>query len=603
MDMRDAIESYNLEALQSYPRIVNEIIEEAINAEIGELSADKFVRAILSIGEQDAQGPDASRILSLSYADGDEGPVVSFYQFFNSVYRRAITRKGAFYYKHQQELDNLHQRFYQDKREKFSDLSHNTRATIESLIEHNSEVIEAKSKRLIEKKSYIQIRRIAQQEEKTSQQLEFLSSEHRLDIKGIYSALEKIRLRIDSHERFRRSLFQESQATIFAFFKDFLAALEDPMTSMTSLGFADLPGGVCVEELPLTDRERLNQAVRIILAADNTILPQNYSSKTRCYPMPKVVLVPVVGFITCATGMAVEKFRENVIFFPIRCLENPVTGLARELIKLKRKSNPRAVVMAREEYLEYVKANNLIGGGYENMYENFLRFCLGDENTIENLSPDEMDIIAQHFLPIYTCALYTLPWLRPTLARLGIETQEDRAEFNLEIEKYKEQPFAAGVMCADRAEKYRKYISALESYYNCDPDWLAKARCSLASNRTAARRFFNQAYRDDDMPRMSLYNTALIFYHEALENEGPARRELLKKAAILLRKIPEDAPPDLWSYKAQEYLNLCQTDAASDHQPLPEPTPALAVSEASEAPRPKESSVLKWFKGKFNNNP
>jgi hypothetical protein len=593
MALAERIQEANQAFLQSLPRIARELAREAIAAESSSLPADAAMRAFVSLGEENAEGPDAEQLLRLCYDDRDDACVINLFQFLDQSYRRAAVRLGAFDYRRQEEMEDLQRRLAEDKEAALRKLSQSTVVSLESIMARDQAVLEAESKRDVEKRSFTDIRRIIRRAAQTERELASLEADRAVDVAGVYQALQEMRKRLNAHERQRQAVLREGQQRLAAYWEEFLAALQEPLACAATLGLVDLPNLEHVEELPITDWQALRQTVLRLLAADTTVAPQTSLTSNETYPMPRVVLAPATGFVAAATNLSVEKFRDNVIFFPVRCLEDAVRGLTRELLKLKRKMHPRREAVARDEYLAFVKGESLVGGGYEAMYETFLRFSLGDEECLRALTDDQRRILREHFLPRYTRHLFVPPPLRELLQKLPAGTPQARSLFNRIARERQEDLFFSGALYADRAEKYGRLIEEAEREGGHNAELLERHRNSRAKSLGAARRFFHKAYQAGELPRFALYNTAVLQTWEAADlPPGPEQDARREKAGFLFAKSREGAPRDLWNYYS------CVLAAP------PSPAPAAADPAAEAAPedggrKGSTTSVFDWLKQKL----
>ncbi|MFW5857207.1 MAG: hypothetical protein ACOCX4_04945 [Planctomycetota bacterium] len=606
MNLFDEIESANRIAQQSILRVARELADDAIAHESQTLRADDALRAAVSIGEADARSHEAARILATAYRDRDDAPAINLFQFLNDVYRKAAWRLGAFAYRGQADLDRLQEELKEAKEKQLGNLSESTVTTLESILESEREAVDARSARDVEKRSFIHVRHILHKQENTRRDLRDLGVREGADLDRVYGALEKMRVRIQAHQRHRSETFEKGQAQLSEFMEAFLAALQEPVIGMTRLGAEPLPDAAHLEDLPLTDWANLMETVFLILAADDTIVPQDGDHPKQAFPMPRVVVIPVAGYVLAAVNLAVTKYRENVIFFPLRCLEDPVAGLAREILKLRRKMHPRLMAVYRDEFNAYAHKHEALETGFDDLYTRFLRFCLGDEDTTRALGKPERRALREHFLPAFTRDLFVPPLLRTTLRRCVAGTPEGRLAFNREVANRQEDHFVAGVLYADRAEKYRALLADAQKNRRRDAELERKYIASVDTARKAALRFFNRAFRTGDHGRFALYNTGLVLRDQAEETAaGPDRTALREKAAYLFEKSLADAPLDLWSFKAAAFARECR---AGDPAPEPEPQTA-AGNGATAAPRADEtgdfslddedSSLFEWLRGKI----
>jgi hypothetical protein len=596
VNLLDSINAANRRFLRRYPRIAWELVQDAVERESPELRADAATRMLVSVGEREAERPDQSGVIATCYNDRDDAPVINLFQFLNEVYRKAVRRFEAFDYRDQDELDELEKGLEDAKRERLGNLSQSTVTHFEDILAHEADALQARSDREIEKRSFTRIRRVQQQQAEAARKLQALGAKRNVDAEAIHQALEQMRLRLDAHQRRRQTTLEKGQRRIMEFWDDFLEAIRDPLEGLATMGYLALPDAQDVEDLPVSDWQSLHDTVYLILAADETIVPQaGEHNRPTDWPMPRVVLVPASGYVRAGTTLATEAFGENAIFFPIRCLEDPVHGLARELLRLKRKMNPRAVRLATEEFSSYLGSDDILESRYEQMYERFLRFCLGDEESSASLDATQKQTLREHFLPRYTRDLFVPPDLRPLLRQLPAGSPEARARFNHLVMTRKEDLFHTAVLYADRVDKYDALLRELRAGPTPDPAGEERALRSRASNLAAAKRLFQRAYKEGNHPRFALYNTGLLLRAEAQTAPEPQDRNALRtKAAHLLEKSIEDAPLDLWSFKAAALVKRCRRPEALEGGQVDEPS-----REGSAPTGAEESGLFEWVMGKM----
>ncbi|MHC4870878.1 MAG: hypothetical protein ACYTFY_03440 [Planctomycetota bacterium] len=555
MNLSKEIETRNQLFCKEQQNIILNLAMEAVEKEFRDLGAPQAMRMVFSLGRTEMES-NSERIISRLYSEDDVGRVCNFYQFVNDAYRSILQRTRALDFEDQQQLDNLQSELSKDKKEGLAPLSLSTVMSLEALMEYDRTVIEAKSKQTIEKRSYTNIRDVARKKDETSQKLKDIGQDAGVDIESIYQAMEDIRLKINSIERSREDKLKKGQKKFMDIFADFSEILQEHIEAVSTIGFLNLPNVYTLEEIPMIEKNFLSGIFYKIISADKSILPQKSDSLDNAYPMPVLVLLPVTGYVVAASSLAVERFRQNVILFPMRCLEDPVSGIARELLKLKKKIDHRREQVAADAYRLFARKEDLMGKSYEEMYEKFLRFCIGDEKTITALENDERRLIGGHFLKKYTSEIFVPPEIWPIIANMNVGSDRARAAFNEAVVLFRTDPFTAGTLHADRAVQYHNYIVENKDNSKVSGKIIEKHISSRDANLKAAKRLFKKSYQVGTNSRFALFNMALLLILIPAEDSEEHKKDL-DIAIKLLQKSMKDSTMDFWTYKAESYIAAC----------------------------------------------
>lgn len=555
MKLSEEIQKRNLLFCKEHKNIIMNMTIEALENEFRDLGAQDSMKLVFSLGRAEVETlPE--RMISRFYSEDDAGRVLNYYQYINMAYQSILERSKALDFENQKELDSLHEELKRDKKDELEPLSLSTVMSLEALMEYDRAVIEAKSKQRIEKRSYTGVRDIARKAEQTNERLKSLGSEVGFDAEGIYKALENIRLKINAIERDREDKLKKGQRKFMEIFDDFCEALQEHLEAVSTIGFLKLPNVYSVEDIPLVEKSMLSGIFYKILSADKSILPQKSETLFDAFPMPYLVLAPVTGYVVSATSLAVERFRQNVILFPMRCLEDPVAGITRELLKLKKKIDHRRESVAVDSYKSYIRSQNVLGKSYESMYDKFLRFCVGDTDTISGMKDDERKIIGGHFIQRYTTDIFIPPEIWPVVANMKVGNDKARALFNEAIVLFRDDPFTAGTLHANRAIQYHNFIGEYKGTKNFSEKIFEKHKSSRDANLKAAKRLFKKSYQVGKNSRFALFNMAVMLIVVPDENNEQHLNDL-DIAVKLLEKSMIDATADFWTYRAETFIAEC----------------------------------------------
>ncbi len=591
MSITKKIDKRNQLFCKEHKNIVMNLALEAIEKEFRDFGALDAMKIVFSLGRAEME-KISDREVSRFYSEDDIGRVCNYYQFVNSAYRTMLEKSKALDFSNQRELESLHNKLKEGKRQELEPLSLSTVMSIEALMEYDKSVIEAKSRQKVEKKSYIGVRDIVKKTDETNERLRKLGEHTGVDLESIYSALEDIRLKINSVERIREEKLRKGQKAFLDIFEDFCDILQAHLEVSSTVGFINMQDVYSIEEIPLVEKKVLGGIFYKIISADKSILPQRSKNIGNAYPMPSLVLAPVTGYVVAATSLAVERFRQNVIIFPMRCLEDPIGGIIRELLKLKKKIDHRREKVAFDAYHSFIRKEKLYGKTYEEMYARFLRFCVGDEVSIKEMDDDERLIIGNHFLKRYTKDIFIPPEIWPIVSQMKVGNDKARLAFNEAIVLFRTDPFTAGTLHADRAKQYYDYIQLNIGKQGDSDRLIDKHKSSMLANLKAAKRLFKKAYKVGANPRFALYNMALLLISIPAEDEKEYCRDL-EIAVKLLEKSIVGTNTDLWTYKAEIYIERCC-------QRL-NPTPIELSSDSDEGSDglTEKTNFVKWLRSKL----
>ncbi|MHC4885775.1 MAG: hypothetical protein ACYTGH_11905, partial [Planctomycetota bacterium] len=341
MTLRHALEEENRAFLTQHLQTLQGLMHNAAEFGLEEMTRELSVKQLINIGRiltsKNESGVHLDDIPS--YSDTDSALVSNLYPFLERVYLRAMGKSGALA-KHK-EVAELTESLEEEKRQRFKDLSQSTVTNLEEIMNEDMKLLSAKSQQQVEKKSYTNVREVAKSAETTHKKLKELAKEKKVDASGIYRKLEQTRMELDATERAQNRILERTVGKALEYLEGFDKVFREVMSTVATTSFGRLPDVDRVEDLPLVDKAELERVYGAVLAADRTVMPQGSLDREDPFRVPQLVLVPATGYMIAATGLTVEAFRENVIFVPMRCLEPLVKGLARELLRFKRKTHAR----------------------------------------------------------------------------------------------------------------------------------------------------------------------------------------------------------------------------------------------------------------------
>ncbi|MFH0910396.1 MAG: hypothetical protein V1918_02650 [Planctomycetota bacterium] len=571
------------------------VIEASFQDESHELIAPESLKSALNTTGFYSRYPPPETVIQQAASAEDAGRVQNLFSYLGGLYRRVTERLGALSYEGQAELDRLLELLHEGKAGHFDSLSQSIVRGLEAIMELDQAVLEAKSRRKIDKTSYTGVRGISLQQEATQKNLEALGRRHGTDVAGVYESLEEMRLKIVAHERKRVRRLRQGGAGVLQFFREFLSALEPSLQAMTTLGPFRPPAALDIYDCPSADKRRLGGTFEKMLAADRTLALPDPGGRGRAALLPRVAIVPVTGFVTAAPQLAVERFGESLLLFPLRCLEDPVRGLVRELLKLKLKLKPRLLLAQRKAFQQYAGERAPAAGPFEEAVEHFFRFAVGQAVPGGAFTETVDRLIREHFLPAYTGDLFLPPELGPALAGLPPGIEDSRAGFHALLAEFPNEPFVLGVLHADRALRCQARLGEGRSGRTSAGEGIEPRRKERDAHLAAAEEELGKSLEGPGDRRFAYYNLGVLLTSVPdAGGEDPSERR--SRAGECFQKSLEGAPPDLWAYKAGVFLHGLSHAGEAEARPSLDASSSSASSSPNKAiPPVPAGSILEWL--------
>ncbi|GEM_PF-5235489 len=573
-------------------RAVLGLVRAALEQERDRLDAPADVHRALNLTGFSNVPPGCEPPTAHALARAAQTRAFALYEYVDDLYRRTVARASAFTYEEDDDLARLRAQLRALVADQVGRLDPASTTSLQAMLARDRQILEARSRREIDKSSYTGVRRVSLEEERARRDLQGLGEARAAQLGEVYERLDALRMRVAAHERQRARRLRQGQARVMNLFKDYLRGLAGPVETMTALGPLSLPGARTLADLATADLVHLGEVFYKMLAADRTFLARGPDRQEGEDPMPRLVLLPVSGHVTLAAPQTASRLREHVVLCPLRPLEDPVAGVARELLKLKQRRQPRLVAAQREALDAFCRDQGLKVDSWESVLVVFYRFAAGEAEA-QALGEDMQAVLREHVIPEYTQDLFLPPQVRPALARCPPGPDEGREAFKRIASQYRDDPFVLGALYADRAARYDAYLREARVMLRGNRKLVLQYIHSRRSNREAAKHHFLQCHLNNTHRRLALYNSAVLLAATP-PGAGENVAEQHRGAVRLFRESLRDEPNDLWAFKARQALTRLEA-ATLPFEELPDAWPAPPETSGS-GRRPGWSGVTHWMR-------